>query len=131
MLQIEPLLLLSINLKCCKYKTPPWRDHMVIPYTGPPSCPTPGLLTIHLNCLETGFNQSCFIFRYTGAVCHTSLNFMSCVQYHNAHPDSQYAETTIDIDGSGPLAPFQVRSRNSFTKTRNASHCHKSGIFCS
>ena len=47
--------------------------------------------------------------RYTGAVCHTSLNFMSCVQYKNAHPDSQYAETIIDIDGSGPLAPFPVR----------------------
>jgi hypothetical protein len=40
-------------------------------------------------------------FSYTGAVCHTSLNFMSCVQYKNAHPDSQYAETIIDIDGSG------------------------------
>jgi contactin associated protein-like 2 len=48
-------------------------------------------------------------FRYTGAVCHTSLNFMSCVQYLNAHPESQYAETIIDIDGSGPLAPFPVR----------------------
>lgn len=34
---------------------------------------------------------------------------MSCVQYHNAYPDSQYAETIIDIDGSGPLAPFPVR----------------------
>ena len=34
---------------------------------------------------------------------------MSCVQYLNAHPDSQYAETIIDIDGSGPLAPFPVR----------------------
>jgi len=46
---------------------------------------------------------------YTGAVCHTSLNFMSCVQYSHAHPDSRYAETIIDIDGSGPLAPFPVR----------------------
>ncbi len=47
-----------------------------------------------------------FVNRYSGAVCHTSLNFMSCVQYHNSYPDSQYAETIIDIDGSGPLAPF-------------------------
>ena len=46
---------------------------------------------------------------YTGAVCHTSLNFISCVQYSHAHPDSRYADTTIDIDGSGPLAPFKVR----------------------
>jgi contactin associated protein-like 2 len=42
-------------------------------------------------------------------VCHTSLNFLSCVQYHNSHPGSQYAETVIDIDGSGPLSPFPVR----------------------
>ena len=46
---------------------------------------------------------------YAGAVCHTSLNFMSCVHYKNAHPDSRYAETVIDVDGSGPLAPFPVR----------------------
>ena len=46
---------------------------------------------------------------YTGAVCHTSLNFLSCVQYSHAHPESRFAETTIDIDGSGPLNPFDVR----------------------
>ena len=46
---------------------------------------------------------------YTGAVCHTSLNFKSCVHYKNAHPESKYAETVIDVDGSGPLAPFPVR----------------------
>ena len=34
---------------------------------------------------------------------------MSCVQYLNAHPESQYVETIIDVDGSGPLAPFPVR----------------------
>ena len=27
---------------------------------------------------------------YTGAVCHTSLNFLSCVQYSHAHPESRY-----------------------------------------
>ncbi len=46
---------------------------------------------------------------YTGAVCHTSLNFKSCVHYKNVHPESRYAETVIDVDGSGPLAPFPVR----------------------
>ena len=46
---------------------------------------------------------------YTGAVCHTSLNFFSCVHYLAAHPESRYAETVIDIDGSGPLEPFKVR----------------------
>ena len=42
-------------------------------------------------------------------MCHTSLNFYSCVHYLAAHPESRYAETTIDIDGSGPLGPFNVR----------------------
>ncbi len=46
---------------------------------------------------------------YTGAVCHTSLNFKSCVHYKHAHPESRYAETDIDLDGSGPLKPFHVR----------------------
>ena len=46
---------------------------------------------------------------YTGAVCHTSLNFKSCLHYKNAHPESRYAETIIDLDGSGPLEPFPVR----------------------
>ena len=32
---------------------------------------------------------------YTGAVCHTSLNFMSCVQYSHAHPDSRYLCTKL------------------------------------
>lgn len=27
---------------------------------------------------------------YTGAVCHTSLNFLSCVHYSYAHPESRY-----------------------------------------
>ena len=46
---------------------------------------------------------------YTGAVCHTSLNFKSCMHYKFAHPESREAEDVfIDIDGSGPLAPFYV-----------------------
>ena len=27
---------------------------------------------------------------YTGAVCHTSLNWFSCVQFQNKHPESRY-----------------------------------------
>ncbi|XP_040565302.1 neurexin-4 [Lepeophtheirus salmonis] len=46
---------------------------------------------------------------YTGAVCHISLNFKSCVDYKNDHPESRYADTIIDIDSSGPLPPFEVR----------------------
>ncbi len=46
---------------------------------------------------------------YAGAVCHTSLNFKSCIHYKNSHPESRFAETVIDVDGSGPLPPFPVR----------------------
>ena len=46
---------------------------------------------------------------YTGAVCHTSLNWFSCVQFQNKHPESRYEETIIDIDGSGPIPPVPVR----------------------
>ena len=46
---------------------------------------------------------------YTGAVCHTSLNWFSCVQFQNKHPESRYKETIIDVDGSGPIQPVNVR----------------------
>ncbi|XP_026281796.1 neurexin-4 isoform X1 [Frankliniella occidentalis] len=45
---------------------------------------------------------------YTGAVCHTSLNPLSCVAYKNTNPVGQTADINIDVDGSGPLAPFPV-----------------------
>ncbi|XP_012283135.1 neurexin-4 isoform X1 [Orussus abietinus] len=45
---------------------------------------------------------------YTGAVCHTSLNPLSCEAYKNINSVNQRAEVTIDVDGSGPLAPFPV-----------------------
>merc|ERR1712038_1079555 len=48
---------------------------------------------------------------YTGAVCHTSLNWFSCVQFQNKHPDSRFKETVIDIDGSGPIPPVAVKCR--------------------
>jgi len=53
----------------------------------------------HCECEHTG---------YAGAVCHTSLNWMSCIQFQNAHPLSRYTETVIDIDGSGPIPPVPV-----------------------
>ncbi|XP_034248929.1 neurexin-4 isoform X1 [Thrips palmi] len=45
---------------------------------------------------------------YTGAVCHTSLNPLSCEAYKNTNPVGQKALVKIDVDGSGPLPPFPV-----------------------
>ncbi|XP_044018099.1 neurexin-4 isoform X2 [Aphidius gifuensis] len=45
---------------------------------------------------------------YTGAVCHTSLNSLSCEAYKNMNPVNQRADIKIDVDGSGPLEPFPV-----------------------
>ncbi|XP_043289273.1 neurexin-4 isoform X1 [Venturia canescens] len=51
------------------------------------------------NCTGTG---------YSGAVCHTSLNPLSCEAYKHTNAVSQRADVTIDVDGSGPLDPFPV-----------------------
>ena len=49
------------------------------------------LQEFYCECEDTG---------YTGAVCHTSLNFKSCMHYKFAHPDSREAEdVVIDIKG--------------------------------
>lgn len=45
---------------------------------------------------------------YGGAVCHTSINSLSCEAYKNVQAVGQRAEIKIDVDGSGPLAPFPV-----------------------
>ncbi|ROT65425.1 Neurexin-4 [Penaeus vannamei] len=45
---------------------------------------------------------------YSGAVCHTSLNPISCAAYGMQNPGSKRAEVFIDVDGSGPLVPFPV-----------------------
>ncbi|XP_034192438.1 neurexin-4 isoform X1 [Osmia lignaria lignaria] len=45
---------------------------------------------------------------YTGAVCHTSLNPLSCDAYKNINSVNQRADIKIDVDGSGPLKPFPV-----------------------
>lgn len=51
------------------------------------------------NCTGTG---------YAGAVCHTSLFPLSCTAYKNVQAVGQKDEVTVDVDGSGPLAPFPV-----------------------
>ncbi|XP_060526188.1 neurexin-4 isoform X1 [Cylas formicarius] len=45
---------------------------------------------------------------YGGAVCHSSINSLSCEAYRNVQHVGQKARIMIDVDGSGPLAPFQV-----------------------
>ncbi|XP_031782155.1 neurexin-4 [Nasonia vitripennis] len=45
---------------------------------------------------------------YSGAVCHTSLNPLSCEDFRKVPTDNQKAEIKIDVDGSGPLRPFPV-----------------------
>ncbi|XP_071513058.1 neurexin-4 isoform X4 [Panulirus ornatus] len=45
---------------------------------------------------------------YSGAVCHTPLNPISCAAYGLQNPGSNRAEIYIDVDGSGPLVPFPV-----------------------
>lgn len=45
---------------------------------------------------------------YSGSVCHTSLHPLSCQAYKNVQPVNQRADIKVDVDGSGPLKPFQV-----------------------
>ncbi|RZF46692.1 hypothetical protein LSTR_LSTR002555 [Laodelphax striatellus] len=45
---------------------------------------------------------------YTGAVCHVSLNPLSCEAYKNVNSVGPKSEIKIDVDGSGPLKPFPV-----------------------
>ncbi|RNA34413.1 neurexin-4 isoform X2, partial [Brachionus plicatilis] len=67
-------------------------------------------------CLQTWDNFRCDCSRtgYGGAVCHTSEHPLSCLDYkmtrmqqrvHAYHAD---LPLTIDVDGSGPIGPFQV-----------------------
>lgn len=41
-------------------------------------------------------------------MCHTSLYSLSCTAYKNIQAVGQREDITIDVDGSGPLAPFPV-----------------------
>ncbi|XP_045134698.1 neurexin-4-like isoform X1 [Portunus trituberculatus] len=45
---------------------------------------------------------------YSGAVCHTPLNPISCAAYGLQNPGVKRAEIYVDVDGSGPLVPFPV-----------------------
>ncbi|CAF3910468.1 unnamed protein product, partial [Rotaria sp. Silwood1] len=60
----------------------------------------------HCDCSQTG---------YSGAVCHVSDMPLSCLDYklNRMKIDEVIPEriTIIDIDGSGPLAPFPIVCR--------------------
>ncbi|XP_058456161.1 neurexin-4 isoform X2 [Malaya genurostris] len=58
------------------------------------------------NSLE--FSCDCAGTGYAGAVCHTSLNPLSCQAYKNVNVVQSRTTINIDVDGSGPLAPFPV-----------------------
>ncbi|KAL4092111.1 hypothetical protein QTP88_026673 [Uroleucon formosanum] len=45
---------------------------------------------------------------YSGAVCQTPLNPLSCLAFKNVNPVGQNSDIKIDVDGSGPLKPFPV-----------------------
>lgn len=57
------------------------------------------------------FYCDCSVTGYSGAVCHTSLNPLSCQAYklvQNTNTQQNAANIQIDVDGSGPLKPFPV-----------------------
>ncbi|CAL4184396.1 unnamed protein product, partial [Meganyctiphanes norvegica] len=54
------------------------------------------------------FNCECEGTGYTGAVCHTSINPVSCAHYGKMNPQTKRAEVMIDVDSSGVLPPFPV-----------------------
>ncbi|KAI0211781.1 Neurexin-4 [Lamellibrachia satsuma] len=74
--------------------------------------------TFVCNCDKTG---------YEGAVCHKSKYLVSCEEARTLNPLLQYKDMMIDIDDSGPLAPFKVRctfnhdARTAITEIRHDS----------
>uniref|UniRef100_A0A8D8V989 Neurexin-4 n=2 Tax=Cacopsylla melanoneura TaxID=428564 RepID=A0A8D8V989_9HEMI len=54
------------------------------------------------------FTCDCSASGYSGAVCHTSLNPLSCEAFRNVNPVGTHSNIHIDVDGSGPLKPFPV-----------------------
>ncbi len=69
-------------------------------------------------CLQTwyDFRCDCSHTGYGGAVCHTSEHPLSCLDYKMTRLQQRYKYDTdinlmIDIDGSGPIDPFNVMCR--------------------
>ncbi|KAJ6647209.1 Neurexin-4 [Pseudolycoriella hygida] len=91
------------NEYCCKEEIV-FNSCHTIDRCNPNPCKHGGLcrqnsLEFFCDCQNTG---------YAGAVCHTSLNPLSCQAYKNVQSVRQRASIKIDVDGSGPLDPFPV-----------------------
>lgn len=54
------------------------------------------------------FTCDCAGTGYSGSVCHISKHPLSCLAYKNVKVVGLHENTVIDVDGSGPLAPFPV-----------------------
>ncbi|BES95349.1 Hypothetical protein NTJ_08158 [Nesidiocoris tenuis] len=57
---------------------------------------------------STEFFCDCQWTGYSGAVCHTASHPLSCEAHKNHGPVREMERLQIDVDGSGPLAPFNV-----------------------
>ncbi|XP_044727167.1 neurexin-4 isoform X2 [Chrysoperla carnea] len=88
---------------CCKDEVVFDACHMV-DRCNPNPCQHDGL------CKQTSneFICDCSNTGYGGAVCHTSLNPLSCQAYKYVQTVQNSANIHIDVDGSGPLKPFPV-----------------------
>ena len=58
---------------------------------------------------------ACYNTGYTGAVCHTSLHYRSCMQALQGAGGGHKVDTVLDMDGSGPLPPITVQCEVSTT----------------
>ncbi|KAF6207362.1 hypothetical protein GE061_018603 [Apolygus lucorum] len=57
---------------------------------------------------STEFFCDCQYTGYAGAVCHTARYSLSCEAHKNAGAVGERERIQIDVDGSGPLSPFNV-----------------------
>ena len=70
------------------------------------------------------FTCDCTNTGYTGAVCHVPNHPLSCDAYRIANSVRQKQSIMIDVDGSGPLEPFQVTCQFHGDRTQTFLH-HK------
>jgi contactin associated protein-like 2 len=86
-------------------------------------------------CRQTHLDFKCDCSRtgYTGAVCHVSSHPLSCDAYRILYPNAKHARIHIDVDGSGPLAPFPVECEfpNPHTSRTLLHHALESGTLAS
>lgn len=72
---------------------------------------------------STEFHCDCAGTGYSGAVCHTAMNPVSCAAYGKENPNTKKADIFLDVDGSGPLEPFSVTCEF-FNDDQTYTHLH-------